>query len=253
MRPRSRPRVLLSLAALVLLGLVCVLLPPFAASPYQMAKARNIPATVPNDEVIEEKSPLNERQAVLVEDDILVMAPRTPALKVRYLLYHWGEWCGCDWKAIERRRQLAAMGEKAFPTYEAILSDPKATKDNVWKVLSILHDVKADRRRFVKYAVARLRDANVSLRNVAVSLMEQIGSVTEAPAVVPLLSDKEYLIVHCAAKTLAAIGSPRELEAMDKWLRGDKPNENPPLRQHVQKCRDELKKRLAETKAPAKK
>jgi hypothetical protein len=68
---------------------------------------------------------------------------------------------------------------------------------------------------------------------------------------VSLLSDEDVIIVNAAATALAKTGGPREVFAMDAWLRGgsahrDKGN----LLIHVKRCRDELEKRLRENPIP---
>jgi hypothetical protein len=82
------------------------------------------------------------------------------------------------------------------------------------------------------------------VRWVAVQLLEQIGTNVEGSAVVALLSDAEKLVAYAAAKTLVAIGGPRELIAMDAWLLGVSHQDDRQLRLHVKKCRDRLAERL---------
>jgi hypothetical protein len=145
--------------------------------------------------------------------------------------------------------ELVEMGEKAFPIYEAILADPKADDGDVGRVLLVIGEVKADRRRFIKYAVSRLTDAKFGVRLNAVLLLKDIGTVAEASPVVALLSDERVEIVYAAAKTLTAIGGPNELVAMDVWFQGVSRRDDTDLRKRVQKCRDALKKRLDEARA----
>ena len=143
-----------------------------------------------------------------------------------------------------QRRYLIRMGEKAFPAYEAILSDPKSESYEVEGVFGVLVNVDADRRHFIKYAISRFMDTDYGVRWAAVGLLERIGSPAEASPVVALLSDVHTEVVYAAAKTLAAVGGPNEVVAIDVWLRGVSYREDRQLREHVQKRRDELKKRL---------
>jgi hypothetical protein len=149
-------------------------------------------------------------------------------------------------KEFSEYQTLLDMGERAFPAFEAILSDPKAKPFEVRGVFSIVGTVKADRRRFVEHAVRRLADADSGVRKSAVWVLERIGTAKEASPVVALLSDENKVTVHYAAKTLAAIGGPREVVAMDAWLLGASHRGDAHLRQHVKECRDKLQKRLAE-------
>lgn len=149
-----------------------------------------------------------------------------------------------DERQEQERQHLIRMGEKIFPAYEAILKDPKADAMEVSGVLSLIGHVNADRSRFLKYTLSRLTDPSSRVRMAAVILLRRIGSPTEASPVIALLSDRDISLVYAAAKTLAAIGGPNELGEMDEWLRSDSQRNDPELREHVQKCRDELKRRL---------
>ncbi len=149
-----------------------------------------------------------------------------------------------DEKVEEKRQYLIQVGEKAFPTYEAILTDPKSESEEIAGVFWIINHVKSDRTRFRKYALERLADPHSYVRDYAVRALKSIGSSAEAPSVVPLLSDEEEYVATAAAETLAAIGGPDEVLAMDVWIRGHSHRNDRQFREHVQKCRDELKKRL---------
>lgn len=157
-----------------------------------------------------------------------------------------------DERQEQERQHLIRMGEQVFSAYEAILKNPKADPMEVSGVLSMLFNVKADRSRFLKYVLSRLTDSSSRVRMAAVRLLGRIGASAEASAVVPLLSDENEGVVNYAAETLAAIGVSKELVAMDEWLRGDNRRDFPELREHVQKCRDDLKKRLEEDRDPKK-
>ena len=146
-----------------------------------------------------------------------------------------------DERQEKQRQYLIRMGEKAFPAYEAILSDPKSPHYEVCGVLVLLRDVKADRRCFLKHAISRLTDAQDGVRLCAVTLLEYIGTTVEASPVVALLSDEDTSIVYATARTLAAIGGSNEVVAMDIWLRGARYRYDADIRKHVQKCRDELR------------
>ena len=57
-------------------------------------------------------------------------------------------------------------GAKAFPAYEAILADKRATALEVYMIFATLLDLKkTDRRRFVKYAVRGLKGHDAVARN----------------------------------------------------------------------------------------
>ena len=238
MRSHSRLRMLLYLAAVALLGMLCGIFPPFTASPYLPVKARNVPPTLVNGEATEMESPRDTQNA-------------EPPLDVR------SEWQvrsvfrvkDYDERAEKNRQYLIRMGEKVFPAYEVILSDSKSDSMEVCGVFGVIYDVKVDRRRFLKHAISRFTDADYGIRWAAVWLLKEIGSPAEASPVVALLSDEHTEVAYAAAKALAAVGGPNEVVAMDVWLRGVSHREDRQLREHVQKCRDELKKRLDKVRA----
>jgi HEAT repeat protein len=253
MRSGSRVEVLVYLAALALLGVLCGILPPFATSPYQMAKARNVPTTVNDSKMTEEKPSLHAQQIGRIGRAAINAVRSTPEQHVRHLLWRAAH---CDCAPVQERRALVAMGEKAFPTYEAILSGPEETSHDVWAVLTVLSSVLGDgkpkHRRFLTHATSRLTDSDSAMRASALAVLKRVGSPTEASLVVALLSDEERSIIYNAAETLAVIGGPNEVVAMDVWLRGVSHREDIQLREQVQKCRDELKKRLDDAKDPKK-
>jgi HEAT repeat protein len=162
---------------------------------------------------------------------------------------------------FDRRVALIRMGERVFPAFQAILADPKTQHIYVSRIFVVLEAVKADRRQFVGPVVRRLSDPNSGVRGQAVRLLAHIGSEREIPPIVALLSDTDITVGYGAATALLAIGNERAVDAMTVWLnsgnhRVDDPDNlreevkrgNEVLRQHVAKCRDELKQRLEMTK-----
>ncbi len=188
---------------------------------------------------------------VLAFDGRVIAAPPLNVKEERQIreALHWNILAEGD---VEKKWDyLTQMGGKAFPVYEAILSDPKVESEEVARVLLVLCNLKMDRRRFLRHAISRLTEAEFSIRFNAVTLLGQIGSPADASPVVALLSDKETPIVQAAARSLAAIGGSREVVAMDVWLIGASYPDNAKLREHVQECRDKLKKRLDEARVKA--
>lgn len=150
------------------------------------------------------------------------------------------------------RQTLVGMGRRAFPVYEAILSDPKSDPYTVERTFAILREVDADRSQFRDYAVQRLADPNWDLRTAALFLLEKIGGPRETPPIVAILSDKKPGVARGAATVLLAIGDERTVVAMDVWLNSDMRRDDPRgdewVRKHVAECRDKLKQRLEKEK-----
>ncbi len=161
----------------------------------------------------------------------------------------WG--CLDDPEELKKYHYLLRVGEKAYPIYEAILSDPKVTPEAVTKVYLLIDGEKPGARRFREYAVTHLTHADPGIRADALILLKDIGSSVEASPAVALLSDEDVSVRYAAARTLAAIGGSREVVAMDAWLRGVTYRDKVEFRQHVKKCRDELKRRLDEARVKA--
>jgi hypothetical protein len=142
------------------------------------------------------------------------------------------------------------MGAKAFPVYEAILADPKSVPDSVARIFVVLEHVDADRGRFGEPAVRWLANPNWRTRFYTVRCLGKIGSSREVAPVVALLADEHPEVVVVAARTLAAIGDQRAVAALDIWLNSGSNRNNEALREHVAKCRDELRRRLEKEKKP---
>ncbi len=155
------------------------------------------------------------------------------------------------------RKLLVQHGEKIFPCFERILADPDANSTELTRLFIVLTAAKADRSRFLEPAVAKLSHSDKSVRRVAVSLLGEIGSERDAAPIVALLADEEFTVGVAAAKTLSTIGGPRELAALNIWLKVTKPENyskewqgsHEGLRKNVTKSRDALKARLDEAKA----
>jgi HEAT repeats len=164
---------------------------------------------------------------------------RDEVRQVRDLLSNY-----CHWETAGPNEKLEAMGATAFPAYAAILDDPKATSWQVAKIFSFVRIAKGDRRRFLGHAVRGLADEEHLVRLTAVQLLGEIGTPADMSPVVALLSDEKDWVALAAARALAAAGGPRELTAMDVWLRGVAHPADTDLRRRVRQCRDQLKQRL---------
>jgi hypothetical protein len=149
-----------------------------------------------------------------------------------------------------REDPLLKHGDRLFPAYEVILSDPKSDAGVVCNALCTVSAIKTDRRCFLKLAAGRLTDSSSSIRRVALELLEEIGDDRDTAPVVTLLSDPDSGVRRRAARTLAKIGGWRDLEAMDAWLQnGDHLGDGDHVMK-AKKCRDELEERLKKHPVP---
>ncbi|MBA4066080.1 MAG: hypothetical protein C0501_20650 [Isosphaera sp.] len=140
---------------------------------------------------------------------------------------------------------LDRYGAAAFPAYEVILSDPKSTPREVAGVLAALARVKGPREPFLPHALRRLAHPDEYVRGAAAGFVIEIGTAAESPVLVALLSSEDEFISRRAARTLAQVGGPTEVDAMDAWLRtGSAHRDFPILRDRVRTYRDELDARV---------
>ena len=149
------------------------------------------------------------------------------------------------------RRELIALGTAAFPEYHRILNDPMRTPIERGRILGVVSRIECDRSTFHKHAVEALEGEKSYVRASGIALLEKIGSTKDAALIIARLSDSDKSIVYSASKTLAIIGGPKEVVAMDAWLSGPVYANDKQLRAQVMKSRSELAERLA--KEPKKK
>ncbi len=145
--------------------------------------------------------------------------------------------------------KLVKVGAAAFPAYEAIIADPRSGETEYGRIFWVLHDIPADRTRFIEPVIKSLTSRSEPLRRSAVRLLGKIGTEKEIAPIVALLSDEEISVVHEAAAALAAIGGERELVALEIWIRAAKAQKLDSLFiEGVSKPCDALKKRLEDTR-----
>ena len=148
------------------------------------------------------------------------------------------------------RRELLTLGTAAFPEYLRILDDPKRTPIERARILGVVSCIDSDRSGFHRHAVEALDDEKSVVRCGGIALLQKIGSTKDAALVIASLSDSDKSNVYFAAKTLAIIGGPKEVVAMDAWLSGPVYANDKQLRAQVQKSRVELAERLARLPKP---
>jgi|GEM_PF-2696803 len=148
------------------------------------------------------------------------------------------------------RRELIALGTAAFPEYHRILDDPMRTPVERARILYVVSSVETDRSAFHRHAVEALDDERSVVRSGGMALLQKIGSTKDAALIIARLSDTDKSNVYFAAKTLAIIGGPKQVVAMDAWLAGPVHANDKQLRDQVKKSRDELAARLAKVPKP---
>lgn len=172
-------------------------------------------------------------------------------VRVRNLLKSGPE---LNWDELTKSRGLSAA---ALPFYTRILDDPKEEPSVVARTLLVLTKVKADRSPVLERAVTKLADSDGDIRRNATRLLGQIGGTRDTAPIIALLSDDDVSVGMAAAEAIQAIGGPRDLVALDAWLRVSPNKQHTPeyrkqyekLRDHVEKARDGLKTRLDKEKA----
>jgi hypothetical protein len=144
-------------------------------------------------------------------------------------------------------------GERAYPAYEVILSDPKSDPRLVSQILTILATQdKADRSRFLPLLRKRLTDPESYVRYGAVEAVGQVGNKDDLPALAVFLASEDKWTVKMAASSVAKIGGEAAMTVLDVWLLSGHYRDDPDVRGVVTKRRDELKQRLEKAKKPGK-
>ncbi len=174
--------------------------------------------------------------------------PLPSVKKVRDLLMPGGGQValGEDGKPL-RPNPLLKFGDKLFPAYETIISDPDSDPAQVSNALSYIIDIKADRARFIPLAVDRLTDSTSGVRRAALELLGEIGSERNTTPIVALLSDENTAVRRDAARVLGKIGGKRDLVAIDIWLKTGNYRNDKDQVQILKASRDAIEKRLKET------
>ncbi len=144
---------------------------------------------------------------------------------------------------------LSAAGERAYPAYEVILSDPASDPRLVMRILAIVSGQRrSDRSRFRPALRKRLTDPVDYVRYWAVAAVGQIGTRDDLPALAAFLSSDDRRTVKMAAAAIAHIGGEAALTALDVWLLTGRDRNDADLRKHVTELRDKLKQRLEKEK-----
>jgi HEAT repeats len=142
-------------------------------------------------------------------------------------------------------RKLMLRRDALRPAFEAILANPKSHPTKVSSTFYTLVLTATTGQRFIELAVERLADNTSGVRAGALYYLEHYGSALDTAPIVALLSDSDIIVHHAAAKTLAKIGGPRDIVAMDAWLKsGTAHRKDGDFQRHVKECRDALEKRL---------
>lgn len=169
----------------------------------------------------------------------------------------------CNWlqgAEGEDLNLLAREGEKLYPRYQEVLDDPKRGDRSTSCVLSILWRVAQDAKlrpevskQFLGPALRHLGDEDHGVRISALGLLQVIGGERDtAPVAVMLLAERTE-VRYAAAKTLAGIGGPADVVALDLVIKNaDRYFDKEGKRllpaeydvKHFEKCKAELEARL---------
>ncbi len=131
--------------------------------------------------------------------------------------------------------ELVGLGASVQPVMREILADPHSTVSEVIGVCTMLDHVR-EPRQFAQLIVRRLAAPNLLLardadsgntdivRTTLIEYLSDTGDERHAWVLVPLLNDESSVVKSHAAKALAQIGGPRELDALSDWLALQNPN-----------------------------
>jgi hypothetical protein len=119
--------------------------------------------------------------------------------------------------------KIVALGERVYPAFEAILSDPAVTTSEALRVFEQLAYMAGDRSRFAPYVVRRLAAYRPRLSSL-IQLLGDIGSRRDTAPLVALLYDSNPIVVQDALEALGKLGGEREAAAIDIWLKAKAAN-----------------------------
>ena len=89
---------------------------------------------------------------------------------------------------------LIELGERVFPIFVIILDSRDLKNVEQSAIFSALSEVKADRSRFLGYALKSLAHKSDMVRASSIHLLEKIGSSRDSAPLVALLSDADSTI-----------------------------------------------------------
>jgi hypothetical protein len=127
---------------------------------------------------------------------------------------------------------MVALGDSAFPAYEAILADPNSRPGDFMEVCYILSRLTTDRRRFVFVLVQRLSDPDALLSTEVVvrkvMAHDMAGPTGEQPTLfdrvlrsAEAVTDARSAIRTSAVQLLGAIGNERDTTSIMPFLSDD--------------------------------
>lgn len=161
--------------------------------------------------------------------------------------------CG-TWSREEKEvyvRTLLNRRDILRPSFAAILVDPNSDPVKVACTFTTLLNTDTCDHKFLELAVKRLADESDRVRHSALCYLERYGKAENTQKITAMLADTDTAVRYAAAKTLAAIGGQRDLDAMDAWLKDGKHPNDADYLIHVKKCRDELEKRVKANPPPS--
>jgi HEAT repeat protein len=147
--------------------------------------------------------------------------------------------------------KLVEAGRECFPIYDRLLADEKTSGLHRSRIYQVLDLIKDDRSRYVLPAKKDLVNLHSGVRSAAARLLGKIGTERDCSPLVALLFDDSDTVLVSAAESLAQIGGPDEVLAIDAFLRSAAVRGwHPEFLAHISKQRDELRARLARKSNP---
>lgn len=156
----------------------------------------------------------------------------------------------------KQREQIRAAGgysAAAFPLYmKWLTADPPSNWSVISRVLYFLQDAEGDRSGFRPITVKLLPHEKPSVSRNAILLLGQIGTEEEAAAVAAQLKrpTNDVAYFDSIVKTLAAIGTEKEIEALETERKAGLLPEQPKFWQRVDECEKAIRERAAKKPVP---
>jgi hypothetical protein len=150
-------------------------------------------------------------------------------------------------------RALGGYSPAAFPVYLRWLNqDPPDPELDVARVLLMVRQAEGDRSAFRPHAVRLLAHEQQSVSRNALDLLARIGTADDAAAVAALLDGpaRDVSYYTSVVETLAAIGTEKEIVALEVARKAGLKRDYPDFWARVDKCETAIRERAAKAKDP---
>ena len=150
---------------------------------------------------------------------------------------------------LHTRNELAAMGGKVLPVLWVECQKPIVTDDELAWIFAVVAKIPGDREQFVELVAKHLQKKRIPTFGFfsALYLIKVTKSSKYAPDVAKRLCASDILSIN-VAETLVAIGTEKELLALEAWMKKDGRPDSDIIKKLMREKIEGLRDRLAKEK-----